>query len=405
MSLMMLAHRGVEPAGRVELDHGEPGLFAAAPLQAAAHVVDGGRADGAVEFHQHDGAGRKRARMRRQARLGRQPLPPHGRGGPVPSTMCWRTASHDSRHPRRPCHTAGVARGADNRRPMVRPTQLLHPQREPAPVRAAATVLLLRDTPDGIEVLMTRRSATASFAPGAYVFPGGAHRRRRHRRARASPRAAAPRAACSSRRPSPPSARASRNWACCWPTMPTAGRSSADDVAAMDRSTATTTVAFADQCAARGLLLSTDQVFTFAHWITDRDLPKRFDVPFLVARMPEGQTPAADETEQFEPVLGAPGRRAGAPRGRQLLHDLPDHAHARAAGRLHDGRRRARRLRQPRDGEGPLWTSCPRAGLLARRGSALHGDTSRPSANWRWSAPTARSCTRSTGRASSRCRC
>jgi len=40
---------------------------------------------------------------------------------------------------------------------MVRPTQLIHPQREPAPVRAAATVLLLRDTPEGVEVLMTRR--------------------------------------------------------------------------------------------------------------------------------------------------------------------------------------------------------------------------------------------------------
>ena len=40
-------------------------------------------------------------------------------------------------------------------------------------VLPAATVLLLRDTPAGIEVLMTRRSASASFAPGAYVFPGG----------------------------------------------------------------------------------------------------------------------------------------------------------------------------------------------------------------------------------------
>ena len=56
---------------------------------------------------------------------------------------------------------------------MVRPQQLLHPQREPAATRPAATVLLLRDTDQGIEVLMTRRSLTASFAPGAYVFPGG----------------------------------------------------------------------------------------------------------------------------------------------------------------------------------------------------------------------------------------
>jgi 8-oxo-dGTP pyrophosphatase MutT (NUDIX family) len=37
----------------------------------------------------------------------------------------------------------------------------------------AATVLLLRDGEQGLEVLMTRRSMSASFAPGAYVFPGG----------------------------------------------------------------------------------------------------------------------------------------------------------------------------------------------------------------------------------------
>src|SRR3954467_11360237 len=56
---------------------------------------------------------------------------------------------------------------------MVRASQLLHPQREPAVPRPAATVLLLRDGEAGVEVLMTRRSTTASFAPGAYVFPGG----------------------------------------------------------------------------------------------------------------------------------------------------------------------------------------------------------------------------------------
>ena len=50
---------------------------------------------------------------------------------------------------------------------MPRQNQQLHSPREPAPLRAAATVLLMRDGADGIEVLMTRRSATASFAPGA----------------------------------------------------------------------------------------------------------------------------------------------------------------------------------------------------------------------------------------------
>ena len=58
---------------------------------------------------------------------------------------------------------------------MPRIHQQLHTHREPVATRPAATVLLLRDTPDngGLEVLMTRRSGTASFAPGAYVFPGG----------------------------------------------------------------------------------------------------------------------------------------------------------------------------------------------------------------------------------------
>lgn len=57
---------------------------------------------------------------------------------------------------------------------MPRLNQQLHPHREPVPTLAAATVLLLRDAADGsLEVLMTRRSAKASFVPGAYVFPGG----------------------------------------------------------------------------------------------------------------------------------------------------------------------------------------------------------------------------------------
>ena len=58
---------------------------------------------------------------------------------------------------------------------MPRISQQLHPHREPVPTRLAATVLLLRDAEgDGaLEVLMTRRSPNASFAPGAYVFPGG----------------------------------------------------------------------------------------------------------------------------------------------------------------------------------------------------------------------------------------
>ena len=44
---------------------------------------------------------------------------------------------------------------------------------QPAPVKPAATVMLLRDTDDGLEVFMLRRTSNAAFAAGMYVFPGG----------------------------------------------------------------------------------------------------------------------------------------------------------------------------------------------------------------------------------------
>lgn len=59
---------------------------------------------------------------------------------------------------------------------MPRKHKHLHDWRDPVKPRPAATVLLLRDGDAGLEVLMTRRSANASFVPGAYVFPGGGRR-------------------------------------------------------------------------------------------------------------------------------------------------------------------------------------------------------------------------------------
>ena len=41
------------------------------------------------------------------------------------------------------------------------------------PLVPAATVLLIRDGVDSLEILLMRRNATLSFAEGAWVFPGG----------------------------------------------------------------------------------------------------------------------------------------------------------------------------------------------------------------------------------------
>jgi len=55
----------------------------------------------------------------------------------------------------------------------LRRDKLLHGWRDPVAPRPAATLLLVRDSNDGLQVLMTQRSPTASFAPGVFVFPGG----------------------------------------------------------------------------------------------------------------------------------------------------------------------------------------------------------------------------------------
>ena len=41
------------------------------------------------------------------------------------------------------------------------------------PIRPAATVVLLRDGADGLEVWLQQRATTLAFAAGMYAFPGG----------------------------------------------------------------------------------------------------------------------------------------------------------------------------------------------------------------------------------------
>lgn len=47
------------------------------------------------------------------------------------------------------------------------------PALDPAPPRAAATVMLVRDDEGPLEVFMLRRTSTMAFAPSRHVFPGG----------------------------------------------------------------------------------------------------------------------------------------------------------------------------------------------------------------------------------------
>ena len=205
---------------------------------------------------------------------------------------------------------------------------------------------------------MTRRSATASFAPGAYVFPGGGIEA-----------ADAQAQAQSTRREAQSDLHLTQAIAAIRESFEELGVllarhadgsfASTADVAALDRQ-----APFAAQCAARGLTLAGADVFVLAHWVTDRDLPKRFDVPFLVARMPEGQTPVADEAEQFEPCWVRPADALARHAAGGFFMLFPT---ARTLERLEHHADVQSVLTACAVTDEPLWTSCPRAGLLGGR--------------------------------------
>ncbi|MEX3812982.1 MBL fold metallo-hydrolase [Paraburkholderia sp. BR13439] len=253
---------------------------------------------------------------------------------------------------------------------MVRPEQLLHAQRQPVAPRPAATMLLVRDAlyegSPTIEVLMTRRSAQASFAPGAFVFPGGAIDCSDTRIAGSA-----------RRRATQDDTQAVQAVAAIRETFEELGVLLAwrhdgvlvddHDIAKLERATA-----IEDHCSQHGLTLAADCVYPFAHWITDRDLPRRFDVQFFVARMPVDQTAVADGAEQFEPLWVRPDEALARHAAGDFAMIFPT---VRTLERLRSFDSVDALLAACR-AEKSLWSSCPRGGMKA--GSVMRcmeGDT------------------------------
>ncbi|MFI6816742.1 NUDIX hydrolase [Nonomuraea sp. NPDC050328] len=171
---------------------------------------------------------------------------------------------------------------------------------DPVPARDSATVALLRDRPGGLEVYLLRRKATMAFAAGAYVFPGGSvdPRDTDHALAWAGPSPAewakilqsdestARGLVCAAVRetfeesgvllagPGPDEVVADttgEDW-------------EADRLALIDRG-----LAFADFLDRRELVLRTDLLTAWAHWVTPDVETKRFDTRFFAAALPYGQ--------------------------------------------------------------------------------------------------------------------
>lgn len=177
----------------------------------------------------------------------------------------------------------------------------------PATPRPAATVLIARDTDDGVEFLLGQRSASLRFMGGAHVFPGGG--------VQASDRsAAATRCVSVAALPWPGLADLEHDrahvFACIRETLEEVGLLLGSAIATEQlvelRAETRSDRDFAECLAKRGLSLDLSTLVPLIRWITPQSEPVRFDTRFYVARAPEDQHAEADARETVGVIWRTP---------------------------------------------------------------------------------------------------
>ncbi len=181
------------------------------------------------------------------------------------------------------------------------------PSARPAPPRDAATVVLLRDRPQGIEVYLVKRSRMVDFMAGAYVFPGG-----RLDKADSSPSAcallSAGTAALQERLGEAlPAAHAAGLFvAAVRETFEEAGLLLGRLAAGWNFDDARRAVAGGAQFTTLVERIDAAALVPWVRWVTPEISPRRFDARFFLAREPAGQEPRVDGREATEGLWIAP---------------------------------------------------------------------------------------------------
>ena len=169
-----------------------------------------------------------------------------------------------------------------------------------APTRDASTIVLLRPGAGGAETYLLRRQPTMAFAPGMYVFPGG--------KVQESDREVVG-------WEGPTSCQWGRRLGCDADTaralVVAAVRETFEESGILFAGPDATTVvadtstpamqrarldldagelSFGDFLGTQGLVLRSDLVGAWSHWITPAFEPRRYDTRFFVAAVPRGQS-------------------------------------------------------------------------------------------------------------------
>jgi 8-oxo-dGTP pyrophosphatase MutT (NUDIX family) len=180
----------------------------------------------------------------------------------------------------------------------------------PAPV-PAATILIVRDGPSGLEVFMVKRHHQIDFVAGALVFPGG---KVSHGDFNAG---------------LPDVTDGVADWGTQMRAIGAgaireafeesgilfareAGREelvSAERVEALShyrQRLEKNDITLHDMLKAENLRLACDRLVRFAHWITPEMMPKRFDTEFFLAAAPEGHAGRHDGRESVDSIWITP---------------------------------------------------------------------------------------------------
>jgi len=184
----------------------------------------------------------------------------------------------------------------------------------------AATVILLRESPDfkGIEVLMVKRHPDNAFVPNRYVYPGGAldeddylsdmgnfchgldQKTSQHLIDDISPPEKALGAWVAGIRETFEEVGLLLAYESGGTIVSFNAKEQAERFMVYRRLLVRGKIKLKEVLENEGLILATDRLHYFSHWVTPEVLPIRYDVRFFVSEAPENQKPLHDGLELVE---------------------------------------------------------------------------------------------------------